>query len=453
MKILFLQQVAFCVPLTVVALMGQVSLVLAMEDTLWGNASGRELMAQSEEDNFAILESIILTDNGIILIVDGQEMGASLNLDTDKNRLFVVLQGTKLATSIPIKEEVTEPMAGLLKRRLRIKQLERGLVEVSLNAPAEAWAMSSHSQGLFVGSTAIAEADLEAIAEIPEVVEPISMDDDSSTPAGTSSSWPTTDVVEAESPQDEVISRNTDPARLRDDLRVDPVQIVTRPQTVYAPGTSAGIPSAFGASWGDFYIAAAAATADNVRNEVDGGIAAGFGLGDSRKFLGLEFNYNNLSIRDFGANGSFDAKVHRIVYASSDTQIAAAVGWNNFTNYGSDPAGTSSSVYGMVNAYHFLSDNPDNRLPINLSLGVGGAPFYAKSDVGVIAGAGMQVHPNIGVSAAWSGLGFNLAASYLPVRTLPLTLNVIYGDVFNNTDGGSVLAIGVSYGFDFTPNF
>jgi hypothetical protein len=73
--------------------------------------------------------------------------------------------------------------------------------------------------------------------------------------------------------------------------------------------------------------------------------------------------------------------------------------------------------------------------------------------VGIIAGAGMQVHPNIGVSIAWSGLGVNLGASYLPVGTLPLTLNVIYGDVFNNSDGGPVLAIGVSYGFDFTPNF
>lgn len=254
--------------------------------------------------------------------------------------------------------------------------------------------------------------------------------------------------------QDELLLEdNFTPSELRQELRVEPIPVVNSQQIIYAPATSAGIPSAFGANWGDFYVGLAASTADNVRDEVDGGTILGFGLGDNRRAIGLEFNYNNLSIRDFAANGSFNAKVHRIVYGSNNTQVALAVGWDNFANYGSDPEGTPSSVYGLVNVYHFLSDNPENPLPINLSLGLGGAPIYSESDVGIIAGAGMQVHPNIGLSVAWSGLGVNLGASYLPVRTLPLTLNVIYGDVFNNSDGGSILAIGVSYGFDFTPNF
>ena len=268
-----------------------------------------------------------------------------------------------------------------------------------------------------------------------------------------SSSLITQEIVPTSASDELLVEDDFTPAELRQELRVDPIQVVGSQQQIYAPITSAGIPSAFGANWGDFYVGLAASTADKVREEVDGGTSLGFGLGDNRRAVGLEFNYNNLSIRDFGANGSFNAKVHRIVYASEDTQIAVAVGWDNFANYGSDPEGTSSSVYGLVNAYHFLSDNPENPLPINVSLGVGGAPIYSNSDVGVIAGVGMQVHPNIGVGVAWSGVGVNLGASYLPVLTLPLTLNVIYGDVFNNSDGGSVLAIGVSYGFDFTPNF
>lgn len=251
----------------------------------------------------------------------------------------------------------------------------------------------------------------------------------------------------------ELVDDDLDPSKLREELRIDPIEVVGIQQTIYSPITSAGIPSAFGANWGDIYIGLAAATADKVRDEVDGGVSVGFGLGDNRNAVGLEFNYNNLSIRKFGANGSFNGKVHRIVYAADKTQMALAVGWDNFANYGSDPEDTSSSVYGLMNLYHFLGDSPDNPLAINLSLGVGGAPLYSNSDVGVIAGAGMQVHPNIGLSIAWSGLGMNLGASYLPVRTLPLTINVVYGDVFSNSDGGPILAVGIGYGFNFTPNF
>ena len=246
-----------------------------------------------------------------------------------------------------------------------------------------------------------------------------------------------------------------DPATIRQEMRIEPLPAAS-PQQIYAPGTSAGIPSAFGANWGDVYVGLSGATADDLRPEIDGGLTAGIGLGNSREAVGLELSYNILSIRRFAQNGSFDAKVHRTVYSDRNTQIAAAVGWNNFARYGSDTAGTSSSVYGLVTGYHFLQpDDPVNPLPINLSLGVGGAPLFTNSDsgVGVIAGAGMQVHPNIGVSTAWSGRGLNLAGSYLPVRTLPLTLNVVYGDALNNTPAGSVLVFSVGYGFNFTPNF
>lgn len=240
--------------------------------------------------------------------------------------------------------------------------------------------------------------------------------------------------------------------QLRQELRVTPIFDVI-PRRVYSPSASAGIPTAFGANWGDMFISLAGSTSDNVRPEVDGGTSLGFGLGNSRESLGLEVIYNNLSIRSFAQNGSVDAKVHRSLVSNSTTQVAAAVGWNNFTNYGDDAGGTfPSSVYGVVSAYHLLRpQNPNNSLPVTLSLGLGGAPFFSNSNsgVGVVAGAGIQIHPQVAVSSAWSGRGLNLGASFVPVQTVPLSVAVIYGDALSNTESGSVLAVGIGYSFNF----
>ncbi len=240
--------------------------------------------------------------------------------------------------------------------------------------------------------------------------------------------------------------------QLRRELRVTPIfDIIQR--RVYSPSASAGIPTGFGANWGDMFISLAGSTSDQVRPEVDGGTSVGFGLGNSRESVGLEVIYNNLSIRRFAQNGSVDAKVHRSLLSNSTTQVAAAVGWNNFANYGDDAGGTfPSSVYGVVSAYHLLRpQDPNNSFPVTLSLGLGGAPFFSNSDsgVGVIAGAGIQVHPQIALSSAWSGRGLNLGGSFVPVQTIPLSVAVIYGDALNNTESGSVLAVGIGYSFNF----
>jgi hypothetical protein len=160
-------------------------------------------------------------------------------------------------------------------------------------------------------------------------------------------------------------------------------------------------------------------------------------------------------VRQFGENGGFDAKVHRQVYSSNETQVAAAVGLNNFASYGNNAGGGESSPYGVVTAAHLLQpDHPHNRLPITASLGLGGGAFSGeRSDVGVFAGVGLQVHPQFSINTAWSGVGVNVGASIVPVTTLPLTLNLLYGDVGNNTRAGSVAVLSIGYGFNLGPRF
>ena len=241
----------------------------------------------------------------------------------------------------------------------------------------------------------------------------------------------------------------------REDLLIEPLATDPVPTVGYSPSPNAGIPSAFGAAWGDLFVSATVAGADRLRNEVDGSISAGFGVGNPKTAIGLELAYNLLSIRNFAENGSFDAKVHRQVYANNTTQAAVAVGWNNFVNYGNDVAGTESSVYGVVSAAHLLQpDHPTNRLPITGTLGVGSGGFSDEdADVGVLAGVGLQVDPRLSLNAAWSGAGLNLAASVAPISEIPLTLNFLYADITNNTEAGSVAVFTVGYGFNFGPRF
>ncbi|MEO1068444.1 MAG: hypothetical protein AAFW95_04905, partial [Cyanobacteria bacterium J06638_6] len=243
--------------------------------------------------------------------------------------------------------------------------------------------------------------------------------------------------------------------QIRDELRIDPITTAANPQQTFPPSPNAGIPSGFGANWGDVFISASLSGADRIRPEADGSLSAGFGLGDSRRAVGVELGYNLLSVRQFGDNGGFDAKVHRQVYSSDETQVAAAVGLNNFASYGPQAGGSPSSLYGVVTAAHLLQpEHPVNRMPITGTLGLGGGSFSGPgNDVGVIAGVGLQVHPQFSVNTAWSGVGVNVGASIVPVPTLPLTLNLLYGDIGNNTQAGSVAVLNVSYGFNFAPRF
>jgi hypothetical protein len=241
----------------------------------------------------------------------------------------------------------------------------------------------------------------------------------------------------------------------REELLIEPLATDPVATVRYPPSPNAGIPSAFGAAWGDFFVSATVSGADRLRPEADGSISAGFGLGNPRTAVGVELAYNLLSLRNFAENGSFDAKVHREVFSNDTTQAAVAVGWNNFATYGTDAIGTESSVYGVVSAAHLLQpDHPTNRLPITGTLGAGSGYFSDEnSDVGVIAGIGLQVDPRLSLNAAWSGVGLNVGASVVPIPEIPLTLNAVYGDITNNTRAGSVATFTVGYGFNFAPRF
>ncbi len=247
------------------------------------------------------------------------------------------------------------------------------------------------------------------------------------------------------------------PDILRNQLLIRPIDDQTKNvfvRRVYTPSLNAGTPVAFGLETGDAFIGLYAATAGRIRDTFDGSISIGLGLGDAREYFGVEGVYNINSIRRFAENGSFDLKVHRSVYEDFDKQVAVAVGWTNFANYGSDSGGTRSSVYGAA-TYSQLTDpqSLENPKPIIATLGVGGG-VYRKSTssdgVGIFGNLGYQFDPQWGVSTAWSGQGLNFGLGFLPDPSLPLNITLTYSDVTNNSDAGTQLILGVTYGTNFT---
>jgi hypothetical protein len=256
-------------------------------------------------------------------------------------------------------------------------------------------------------------------------------------------------------------SNPDDVNKIRQELLIEPLLKLktVAPKPTYPPGLSFAGPSAFGANMGDVFVGASAATAGNRGNsinDIDASTSVGFGLGNSQKLVGLELSFNNGSVKNFGSNGTFDLKAHRIVHAKGSNQIAVAAGWKAFAQYQTKESSEQirpSSVYGVVTSYSLLKPNdPVNKMPVSLSLGVGGGDFrQGNASTGVFAGAGVQVHPQVGVGLGWSGVGLNLGASFVPIPTLPLTITLQGADLTNNSVGGTTFALSIGYGFNFLP--
>lgn len=238
---------------------------------------------------------------------------------------------------------------------------------------------------------------------------------------------------------------------LRRSLRIAPNAKLSPPPS-YSPSLSAGIPSAFGANWGDTFISAAGATPGKDRGgEVDGSLSVGVGIGDSRDLAAVTLAYNIGSINRFGQNGTFDLQGSRVVYADTNQQVAIAAGWSAFAQYGNE--GTiPSTVWGGVTSVSLLKPEDEvNTLPLLLSFGVGGGYFSDYQGTNVYGGAGLQVAPQLGLGIAWSGVGLNVGASFLPVPSIPLTINAIGGDLGDSSDGGRRLVLSINYGYNFLP--
>jgi hypothetical protein len=256
------------------------------------------------------------------------------------------------------------------------------------------------------------------------------------------------DAIASTDPPNE-FPQNQDLSDRKKDLKIDPL-VFNNTARIYSPSLTFTF-SAFGANWGDLFVGGTVATAGNERPHIDSYAGFGFGLGDASNLIGSTISFNMQSIRNFGATNGVGVDLHRIVFSDAQTQVAMAVGVTNLIKvyYLSDRLATG--YWGAITSYIFLRpDDPVNNLPLALTVG-GASGQYDQTDVGIFGGVGIQLAPQLGIGAAWSGVSLDLGMSYVPIPTFPLTLTMEGIDLTNNTPGGPRFLLGINVGYNFSP--
>ncbi len=248
-----------------------------------------------------------------------------------------------------------------------------------------------------------------------------------------------------------VAANPADAESLRQRLLIKPLVELRAPG--FAPASTAGGPTAFGANWGDAFVGLSLANRRSRMDEADGAMSLGFGLGDSQKAVGFEVGVNIGSLRKFANNGDVVLKLHK----SLPGKAAIALGWDSGITWGPENRNTKDTVYGVVSKVFDLKPNDTkNTLPLTVSLGLGNGRFRSvdainndRASVNVFASLGLQVAPQVSLVSTWNGQDLNLGVATVPWRDKPLFVSAIVANVFGNNDNATLFGISIGYGFNF----
>ena len=227
-----------------------------------------------------------------------------------------------------------------------------------------------------------------------------------------------------------------------------------RPPYLIRPSLSGGVPTGFVGGWGDYFLSGSAGTAGNLRGgSPDGSLNLGFGLGDPERFLGAELFWGIGSIKNLNSNGAFGATIGRLLVNRADLQVSIAGGVIEAFPYGFEPNPQPANGYGALTvAMPLRPSDPSFPQLVQFSVGGGGSTFAAidstfqSAENGVFGAAGVELSPNLGVSVGVSTRSTNLNLSWIPLRTLPIFVNVLAADVFSATPWGTIGVLSVGWG-------
>lgn len=232
-----------------------------------------------------------------------------------------------------------------------------------------------------------------------------------------------------------------------------------------APAIAIGVPTAYGADWGDVFAGVGFQARTRFRDDVDGGAVVGIGLGDARKLVGLE-----VAVAQFGTfrsccRGSLSLKLHR---ALPTLDASVAVGWENVTGWGHMEGEElftdgGESFYGAATKVFALSRTNPFRT-FTATLGVGNGRFRTESDiledfeadgdednttVNVFGSAAWRFADRFSAIGSWTGQDLAAGLSAVPFDNVPLVATAAFADV---TTEPRFIA-GLAYGFGFTGTF
>ena len=250
-----------------------------------------------------------------------------------------------------------------------------------------------------------------------------------------------------------VSAQEVDTARQRFILALPAEIRVHRLNTQISPGSSSGTPTAYGAQFGDIFFGVGYQARTRYTPNKDGDAYAGFGLGNSSEYVGIELAYTSLTtVRNgFFHQGSFSFKIHRDL----PFDLAIAYGWEDAIHSPNTDGG--SSQYGVLTSFlPFRRDGGYFLSSATVSVGVGNSRFQTEKDfsagkhgVNAFGSLGLRVVKPLSFIADWTGQDLMLGASIVPIPRLPLVITSAYADVTGTAGDGArfVMGVGVDYSF------
>lgn len=219
-----------------------------------------------------------------------------------------------------------------------------------------------------------------------------------------------------------------------------------------SPGSSSGSPTGYGASFGDGFVGAGYQQRTRYRDQNDGTMVVGFGLGNARDLIGLEVALTSVSTFRSGPfhHNTMSLKAHRALPGN----FGVAVGWENAVQFSDRPDG-GTSLYGAVSKV-WNQDWWNPFSSVTTTLGVGNGRFRFEDDVtndnetiNVFGSVGVQIWEPVSLIADWTGQDLTLAASFVPFVRIPLVITPALSDVTGNAGDGVRFTLGAGMGFKF----
>lgn len=225
-----------------------------------------------------------------------------------------------------------------------------------------------------------------------------------------------------------------------------------RPAYLIRPSLGGGVPTGFVGGWGDYFLSASAGTSGNLRPDADASFNMGFALGDPERLVGVDVYLGIGSFKDFNANGSFGASVGRLLVNNPNLQLGVAGGVIDAYSYGTEPNPQPLNGYGAISAVLPLRRGTSTQRLVQFTVGGGGSSFgaidasYELSSSGLFAAAGVELLENLGFSIGVSGRSTNVVLSWVPLRTMPIFVNLMAADVFETTPWGTIGVLTMGWG-------
>ncbi|CAN5715770.1 hypothetical protein BH23GEM6_BH23GEM6_24550 [soil metagenome] len=217
------------------------------------------------------------------------------------------------------------------------------------------------------------------------------------------------------------------------------------------PALSVGVPSGFGADFGDAFIGANYQHRTRTFTNRDGAVFFGFGLGDAERLLGLEVAITSFGTVRSCCRGALNAKVHRVIPGDA----SVAVGVESAATWGVTDGLTS--VYAVGTKIFILRPDPGSFLgTLALTAGAGNGRFKTRDDliedrqaINPFGSVGVRLMPQASAVTTWTGHDLNVGLSLVPLRNTPLFITPAVVDLTTRPR----FVIGAGLGFNYASLF